>query len=99
MSNNVFKKIISPLIISLGEKIEKNNFSKPPILIVACPRSGTTMLLSILSAHPHIHAIKRQTYTFDKWENGGQPKPLRMDRLYRELIIQKIPDSAERWLE
>ncbi len=97
MSNNAFKKLIAPLIITYGKKIEAMHFTKPPIFIVACPRSGTTMLLSILSAHPNIFTIKRQTYAFDKWTSNGKPR--RLDRLYREFIFNKIAPTAHRWCE
>ena len=99
MSNNLLKKLLSPLIIALGKVREKRHFSRPPVLIVACPRSGTTILQSILSAHPHIHAIKRQTYAFDEWQESEQPEPARLDRLYRELLFHKIDNKAQRWLE
>ncbi|MFO7888804.1 MAG: hypothetical protein R6V04_00535 [bacterium] len=49
--DNTLKKITRSLIICTGKKIEKKHFSKPSIFIVACSRSGTTMLLSIFSAH------------------------------------------------
>lgn len=29
----------------------------PPIFLVACPRSGTTLLQSLLAAHPHIYSL------------------------------------------
>lgn len=97
--DNIVKKITRPLIIGIGKKVEKKHFSKPPIFIVACPRSGTTLLLSILSAHPNIFSIKRQTYAFDKWSQEQNPVPLRLDRLYRELLFRKIKTTADRWLE
>lgn len=37
---------------------------KPPIIIGGCPRSGTTLLLAILSAHPNIYTIKEETGAF-----------------------------------
>ena len=99
--NNFLKKIINPLIIKIGKQIEMNKFTRDPILIIACPRSGTTLLLSILSAHPHILTIKRQTYAFDKWGQNekNEFKPIRLDRLYRELILHKIPRASIRWCE
>lgn len=96
--DNIVKRIFRPMIIKYGRKIEEQKFSRPPIFIVACPRSGTTMLLSILSAHPHIFTINRQTYAFDKWAENS-PVPIRLDRLYRELIVNKIKKSAVRWCE
>lgn len=94
---NKIKKIIRPWIIDYGKKIEKKKFSKCPIILGACPRSGTTLLLSILSAHPLIHDIKKQTYSFTKWNKKGKAE--RLDRLYRELIFHKISKNSTRWCE
>lgn len=44
--------------------ILRRTFSKPPIIIGGCPRSGTTLLLSILGSHPHIFAIDYETTAF-----------------------------------
>jgi hypothetical protein len=57
-------------------------------------------LTAILSAHPDIYAIKKQTYAFEKWkEEGGYTVIERPDRLYREFIYRKIPSTAIRWCE
>jgi hypothetical protein len=82
-----------------GKKIEKKHFQRKPILIVACPRSGTTLLLSILSAIPGIFAVPNQTYAFDRWEGPDQSIPTRLDKLMREFIFNRIPPTATRWLE
>ena len=39
-------------------------FRAPPIIIGGCGRSGTTLLASILSAHPRIYVIPEETTTF-----------------------------------
>lgn len=92
--------IINSPIRLIGRQIEKNHFTKKPILIVACPRSGTTLLLSILSAIPTIFAIPKQTYAFDRWAmNNNQFTPTLLYRLYREFVFRKIPKKANRWLE
>ncbi|MEJ2545166.1 MAG: sulfotransferase, partial [Calditrichaceae bacterium] len=82
------------------------HFTGIPIIIGACPRSGTTILLSILGAHPNIFAIPNQTYAFDRWEKDinynkgkGKWRPTRIDRLYLQFLIHSIPKSANRWLE
>jgi len=97
---------INPLAVAAGKRIEKKHFSKVPIIIGACPRSGTTILLSILDAHPNIFGIPNQTYAFDRWEEyenaktkGKKYRLLRIDRLYREFVKNKIPPTALRWLE
>jgi Sulfotransferase family len=98
---NVFKKyVLNPPVIKLGQWIEKMHFSDKPIFILGAPRSGTTLLLSILSANPRLFSIPKQTYAFDKWKTiNGREIPSRLDRLYREFIISKIPADARRWIE
>lgn len=95
--DNAFKRMIRPLIVGAGRSKEKRYFDDEPIIIGACPRSGTTLLLSILDAHPHIYGIQNQTYAFTVWDNGGQP--IRLDRLYRQFILHKITPQKRRWCE
>jgi len=90
---------INPLIIKIGKKIEKKHFSGIPIIIGASPRSGTTLLLSILDAYPNIHSIQRQTYAFTKWTEDEPCIPPRIDRLYREFIRHRVSPKAKRWCE
>lgn len=98
MTDKFFKKaLISPTITKLGKKKARKHFTKKPIMIVGCGRSGTTLLLSILGAHPHIFAIPKETTAFAHWNNKNQPK--RLDRLYREFIFNKISNTATRWCE
>ncbi len=44
---------------------------REPILIGGCGRSGTTLLLSILGAHPSVFAIPHETRTFTRWKRDG----------------------------
>lgn len=37
---------------------------KPPVIICGCPRSGTSLLMSILDSHPEIHVIPFETALF-----------------------------------
>lgn len=95
---------MKPAIITIGRSIERKHFSDNPIIIGACPRSGTTLLLSILDAHPHIHGIQNQTYAFTQWinrtTNGNSAyQPGRLDRLYREFLFRKIGEKATRYCE
>lgn len=95
------KKPFLPLITYFGKRLEKKTFHKAPILIGGCARSGTTLLISILSSHPEIFACPRELGLFSELEKGpdGQPTPSRMDRLYRCLLFHKVPKSSSRWLE
>lgn len=94
---------VNPLFRFFGKKLEKRQFTAKPVFIVASPRSGTTLLLSILGAHPHIYAIPLQTYAFNKWKPvKNKPykySPYRIDRLYRYILFHKIKPTATRWCE
>jgi len=68
-----------------------DSYPKPPILIGGCGRSGTTLLLSILSSHSSIQAINDEIYAF-------YPRPYRLHRLNQALKNEKkIP--KKRWCE
>lgn len=79
-----------------------------PIVIGGCARSGTTLLLSILSCHPRILAIGEETvalcpdgYTPEGHYNA-QPKldaPFMLWNIYRSLNAQDIPRGCRRWCE
>lgn len=98
--NNAFKRAIAPLILRLGKRIERKHFPGIPIIIGSAPRSGSTLLNAILSAHPDIYAIKKQTYAFEKWIKTNDHYEIeRPDRLYREFIYRRIPGTATRWCE
>jgi len=98
--DNIIKKMTRGMIINLGKKKENRSFDKKPIIIGACPRTGTTLLLSILSSYPQIYGISRQSYAFTEWQTiDNHLDPVRIDRLYRELILKKIPNNNDRWCE
>ncbi len=105
-ADTIKKYTVNPLVIRMGKKIEQKRFPGIPIIIGACPRSGTTLLLSILAASDRIFAVPNQTYAFSRWtkemdSQSGEIKytALRIDRLYREFFYNKIPPKAVRWLE
>lgn len=62
-----------------------------PILVVGCGRSGTTLLLSMLGAHPQLLALAEETYAF-------YPFPFRLAGLLDELSHQ-VEGSWSRWCE
>lgn len=96
-----YKKPFIDVITSWGKKIHDQNFNKPPIYIGGCGRSGTTLLLSILSSHPEIFACKKELKMFKEVarDKNGRAVPQRIDRLYRSLISHKIGAKANRWCE
>jgi len=95
MAFNIVKRVTSPLINYLGKKKIKGKFNKDPIIIGGCGRSGTTLLLSIISAHPEIFVFPKEIAVFSEWHNE---KP-RLDRFYRYILLNKIPDNKKRWCE
>ncbi|KAA3617129.1 MAG: sulfotransferase [Calditrichaeota bacterium] len=106
MKKKPIRSLVRPLVIKLGKRIADKQFSGTPIIIGACPRSGTTILLSVLGAHPNIFAIPNQSYAFDQWVQGktkihgdNNLVPFRIDRLYREFLYSKVPPGPTRWLE
>lgn len=79
-----------------------------PIVIGGCGRSGTTLLLSILSCHPKIFAIDIETvalcpdgYGADGLYNrtSNLDVPFRLEKIYQYLIDHEIPESCTRWCE
>ncbi len=60
-----------------------------PVFIVGCGHSGTTLLLRIIGAHPHIHPILNETYCFvdGPW------------RRIRSFDMEAYRSGARRWVE
>lgn len=76
--------------------------TKPPIIIGGCGRSGTSLLLSVLSAHPSILAIPQETEAFcpTAWSAEVDPNsPLKPEIIDEHLASVEIPETATRWLE
>jgi hypothetical protein len=94
------KKPLLSLITALGRLKERNRFIDPPILLGGCARSGTTLLLSILSAHEHIFACRRELGLFNRVTvKNGKVHPDRIDRIYRCMLLHRVPIPARRWCE
>ncbi len=101
-----FQSFAGEVFTYFGKKRAEKKFSYKPIIIGACPRSGTTLLLSVLGAHPNIFAIPDQTYAFNEWKEECDEAtkrtivvPSRPDRLYRTFLKYRIPNSKNRWCE
>lgn len=94
------KRFFLPVIIYFGKRIEKKRFSKPAIYIGGCGRSGTTLLLSILSAHKDIFACPKELDLFNgsSLDENGLKIP-KFYRLYRTFIFNRIKPSANRYCE
>ena len=105
MTLSFFKKLFNPLVIKLGRKKEENNFTDMPIMIGGCGRSGTTLLLSIIGAHPNIFSFPTEVGTFLEWHDAlslfstNNKEVPRLDRFYRAILKNKIPENVTRWCE
>lgn len=99
-----YKRIIIPAVNAAGERRMRRRFSVEPVVIGGAGRSGTTLLLAMLDAHPHLYCFREQIGMFREWEtvrNNGTVRevPRRIDRLYRWLLTHRIPREAHRWCE
>lgn len=69
---------------------------KRPIIIGGCARTGTTLLLSILGAHPDVFAIGDETYAFS-------PLPIRPGNLMEvpedKRLCEKTPKNCQSFEE
>ena len=75
---------------------------REPIVLGGCGRSGTTLLLSILSCLPKIVAIPRETraFCYDAYRGGGEYNRAGMFlRFFAYLLSTDIPGECDRWCE
>jgi hypothetical protein len=76
--------------------------NRNPIIIGGCGRSGTTLLLSVLSCHPNIFAIEEETRGLcpgGYLPNPTVDAPFKLKKIYRYLIKHEIHRSSKRWCE
>jgi Sulfotransferase domain len=67
------------------------DFEKSPIIIGGSPRSGTTLLISILSAHPDIYCVREEAWAFYDTDSLVE-----FETFIDEYLWHHIPDGAER---
>ena len=95
-----FKRFFVPQILTLGRRKENRIFTDMPILIGGSPRSGTTLLLSTLSAHPSIFALRKELGLFKHGkEQDGRFMPKRIDRLYFDILRNRMGGEVTSWCE
>lgn len=109
MALSPIKKTFNPILTSLGKVKENIKFTDTPIIIGGCGRSGTTLLLSIIGAHPNIYSFPQELGTFIEWNDSvqyfwdldkGQGNQVpRLDRFYRSMLKYNIPNDVTRWCE
>ena len=67
-------------------------FARAPISIGGAPRSGTTLLLSVLSAHPSLFAINHETFAFCPRATDPEfatPEDFELQRVYTPLALSR----------
>lgn len=81
--------------------LRAQEYSRPPIVVGGCERSGTTLLQSVISAHPRIDAFAEELWCFCHDIRAGFPpgRPIRMRRLYKYLGSRPKPGDTWRWSE
>lgn len=75
---------------------------RPPIIIGGCGRSGTTLLLAVLSAQTAIHAVPFESEVFCPTAWSGHldlNAPFEIDRLTDYLAQADIRPGQTRWCE
>ena len=87
---------------SVKRALIRRRLNKLPVIIGGCGRSGTTLLLSLLSAHPRIFAIERETYilcptAYDEYVNLNAT--INLAKIYTILIKYEIPKQKRRFCE
>ena len=84
----------TPLQVSNQSELEQlsEQTKQAPIIIGGCGRSGTTLLLSILGAHPDILSFPEELYAF-------YPKPFRLSKLLSAIHQYGEGRSWQRWCE
>jgi len=95
------KSPIRWIVNLLGKKYD-GRFHDPPVFIGGCGRSGTTLLLSVLSAHPKLFCHPKELGLFNNKETvelNGKKILSRRHRLYQSFLMNSIPSTATRWVE
>ena len=91
----IYNNTYVPLMNYLFLKKIKSKFAGKPIIIGGCGRSGTSMLLSILSSHKAIYGVPKETSYFSPTANTYHPDywaKFNMKGFYSEWI-EKVDTS------
>lgn len=77
--------------------------TQPPVVLGGCGRSGTTLLLSILSAHEQIFAIPVETHCLCPTGYANEPNlsaPIELgEKFYRHFDAIHASVAFDRWCE
>lgn len=91
-------RLFRPLSRFLLNRYVSRRLPQPPIFVGGAPRSGTTLLISILGSHPHIHAIDYETAAFHPEQ---RPEKLLAALLFRpgNRRLNRIAPGKTRYCE
>jgi tetratricopeptide (TPR) repeat protein len=78
----------------LAEAVPRGIHDATPILIVGLPRSGTTLIEQILSAHPNVGAGGELPFWIQRAGAPGTARPSGMARDYLRLLRSFAPHAA-----
>ena len=98
MVKDLIKSLRIIILGSLNLPYFRRINSGVPIIIGGCGRSGTTLLLSILGAHPQLHAISRETGILRKERLSQSPRLWTLLSLSADTYTAR-KDTARRWVE
>jgi hypothetical protein len=77
-------------------------FTKSPILIAGCGRTGTSLMSAILDAHPEIVSLDHETYIFERQRIFTRARwnyVRNLSLFYLRLLRQGVPFGKKRWCE
>lgn len=81
--------------INENQKLEgKNQILDRTIFVVGCGHSGTTLMASLLGAHPEVHTIPRETYWFlnnPNLSNEYNQEKHESKRAGKSIVCEKTP--------
>lgn len=92
---------LSNSIYYLKGYLDSKKLTGPPVIIGGCERSGTSLLQSIISAHPDIFAIDNETWAFCYGPVVGfkSDKPIKISRFYKALGAMNSSKNCSVWSE
>jgi len=94
----LFNRAFKAVLFFIGHP----RLQKEPILITGCGRSGTSLLLAILDAHPNIYGHPHETEVFHQKRKFSNPQLNHIHNLinlYAVFYKSDVPKECQRWCE
>jgi hypothetical protein len=66
----------------------QNRRGIPPVFLVGCERSGTTLLQSLLAAHSKIHSVPETHFVKRLFRNENRPRPVSVHRNWPKRALR-----------